>query len=319
MSSEQNNEILSKDIIDNSYKNNKYFKMIYKPIKNKKEKKKIIKKMIDEDGFIFNDEKEIKENIIRIFGKYFIKQNKNKCYIIYNNKKYKLEEYFNLIDNDYNYNIKEIKVKLIGINNITNMFSMSESNNETIQQNDYHSYDIYSNIYLSLFEDIKENEFNEIYNNIEINYELNEINKGSFNFYDEYNTSILKPGNNILNNSENILNFHQTSSANINKIKNMNHMFSGCISLKSLPDLSKLDTSKVTTMGCVFNGCKSLVSLPDISKWNTINVSNINKMFNNCHSLISLPDISNWDTSNIKNMRAMLQNCNKLISLPDLS
>ena len=93
MSSEQNDAIISNDMNDNSYEINKYIKMIYKPNENKEEKKEIIKKMIDEEQYIFYDEKEKKEEVIRILGKYFVKQNKNKCKIIYNNKKYKLKEY----------------------------------------------------------------------------------------------------------------------------------------------------------------------------------------------------------------------------------
>ena len=44
MSSEQNDVIISNDMNDNSYKINKYIKMIYKPNENKEEKKEIIKK-----------------------------------------------------------------------------------------------------------------------------------------------------------------------------------------------------------------------------------------------------------------------------------
>ena len=290
MSSEQNDVIISNDIIDNSYEINKYIKMIYKQNENKKEKKEIIKKMIDEDGFKFDDEKEKKEEVIKILGKYFVKQNKNKCKIIYNNKKYKLKEYFDEIDINYKKNIKEIKLKLIGIDNITDMkemfyscihlFAISESDNENIQQYDY-QYDISSDIYSTLLEDI-----NEINNNIEINDELNETNKNSSNFYDgctysEKITSQSKFENNFLSSSENIFIFHQISSANIYKIKNINNMLSGCISLTYLPDLSKLDTSNVFDMACIFNECNSLVSLPDILKWITTNVIKMYYIFNN--------------------------------------
>ena len=227
MSSEQNDVIISNDMNDNSYEINKYFKMIYKPNENKKEKKEIIKKMIDEDDFTFDDEKETKEEVIRILGKYFVKQNKNKCKIIYNNKKYKLKEYFDEIDINYKKDIKEIKLKLIGIDNITNMKKMfygcihlrsiSELDNENIQQYDY-QYDISSDIYSPLLEDI-----NEINNNIEINDELNETNKNSSNFYDgcTYSEKIISKSkfeNNFLSSSENIFIFHQISLANINPL-----------------------------------------------------------------------------------------------------
>ena len=69
-----------------------YFIMLYKPNENKKEKQDIIKKL-KEMNFPLDDEKDYKEDVIKIFGRYFVEQNGNKCKIIYNNKKYKLKEY----------------------------------------------------------------------------------------------------------------------------------------------------------------------------------------------------------------------------------
>ena len=61
-------------------------------------------------------------NYIKIFGRDFINKNKNICNIIYNNKVYKLMEYF-----DYNdvYKINDIlEIKLLGINDITDLSYM---------------------------------------------------------------------------------------------------------------------------------------------------------------------------------------------------
>ena len=80
-----------------------YFIMIYKPKENKKEKQDIIKKL-KENYFPLDGEKDFEEDVIRIFGRYFVGQNINKCKIIYNNKKYNLKEYFNEIVSNYNKN-----------------------------------------------------------------------------------------------------------------------------------------------------------------------------------------------------------------------
>ena len=58
-------------------------------------------------------EEEIEEGKIRIFGKEFVNNNKNNCKIIYNNKENELTEIFNCED--------ELEIKLIGINNVSNM------------------------------------------------------------------------------------------------------------------------------------------------------------------------------------------------------
>ena len=89
-------------IILERYENNLIYEMIYKPNENKKEKKEIKKQFKEDHAFIFDDEKEYNEDILRIFSKYFVKYNKNKCKIIYKNKKYELKKYFQEIDNNYN-------------------------------------------------------------------------------------------------------------------------------------------------------------------------------------------------------------------------
>ena len=61
------------------------------------------------------------ETYIKIFGAVFVKNNKGKCSIIYEDKKYELIEYFEL-KNKNNNNI--LKIKLIDINNVTNMSEM---------------------------------------------------------------------------------------------------------------------------------------------------------------------------------------------------
>ena len=47
-----------------------------------------------------------KDGKVQIFGTYFVKNNKQNCKIIYNNKEYEIKEYINDIDNEYNNKIK---------------------------------------------------------------------------------------------------------------------------------------------------------------------------------------------------------------------
>ena len=98
--------------------------MIYKPNENEKEKIAKKEQFKEEHDFIFDDEKEYNDDILRIFGKYFVKHNKNKCKIIYKNKKYELKEYFEEIDNNYKRKDEIVKLKLVGINNISDISKM---------------------------------------------------------------------------------------------------------------------------------------------------------------------------------------------------
>ena len=103
---------------------NYYLKMVYKPYENKEEKKEKMEKLRLEREFYLNDEKEYTKDVLRILGKYFVKKNKIRCKVIYKNKIHELKEYLEEIDNNYNKESKEIKIKLVGINNIGNMMGM---------------------------------------------------------------------------------------------------------------------------------------------------------------------------------------------------
>ena len=82
--------------------------------------------MFNEDvsgiNMIYNINRNIMEENIQIFGYKFVKNNKNNCKIIIDNKEYEITE---------KYNIKQFKnnilnIKLEGINNITDISSMFE-------------------------------------------------------------------------------------------------------------------------------------------------------------------------------------------------
>ena len=107
---------------ENTLKKNKeyiIYKMVYKPNENKEQKKKnerierkiwnvlelhenkeeIMKELKQKE--FFYDEKEYIGDVLRIFSKDFVKNNKRTCRIIYKNKKYELKEYLEEIDNNY--------------------------------------------------------------------------------------------------------------------------------------------------------------------------------------------------------------------------
>ena len=96
------------------------FEMIYKLDKNNK---KIIEKLKKEVNLFLDTDKEYSGDVLRILGQKFVKHNKNKCVLIYKNKKYKLKDFFEEIDN--NYKDKDIiKLKLYIFNNISDISRM---------------------------------------------------------------------------------------------------------------------------------------------------------------------------------------------------
>ena len=270
---------------------------------------------------VYNTEA-LNENKIKIFGELFVSKNKEKCEILYKDKIYKLKEFFDKKDDD-NISEDKIKIKLIGINNITDFSYMFYECNGLISFPTYFDISHKSSeqsleLNSPLNHDIKLKSDSEIINNQDSLYEeLSsshlQIPSSISNISNSYSNSNNSISNNIFQ-GDNLLSLLNTSN-----ITDMSYMFHGCSLLKELPDISKWNTSKVSNMSYIFSGCKSLISIPDISKWKTSNVTYMNGIFSGCKSLESLPDISKWDTSNAVNMSYMFSECNSLMSLPDIS
>ena len=330
---------------------NNVFEMIYKPNDNKNEKIKKLEKFKKFNNSHFEDDKEYSGDVIRILDRYFIKNNKNKGKLIYNNKKYELKEYFEEIENNYE-NKDIIKLKLYGINNIFDMsrmfygcYHLTSFSEINIQQNTNDFNDIFyeHSSFIALKEYIKSNysnlkediacglifDLNKEY--IESTFLLSPIHNNttdSFSIYNSFEINIeISPlkRNKILKTEKmfyecfSLISISDTSNWNTCNVTDMSHMFYECNSLISLPDISKWNTSNVSNMSYMFSGCNSLISFPNISKWNTSNVSNKYDIFSVYNSLISLSDISKWYTSNVRNMADMFSGCNSLISLLAMS
>ena len=294
---------------------------------------------------------------IKIFGynEYddcFLKSNEDKCKIVYNNKEYELNEYFD-IDN---LNIKNhiITIKIIGINNIINASYMFDGCSSLISLPDickWNTINVEDMSYMfsgcssltslpdiSKWNTINVNNMSFMFDDCSSLTSLPDISKWNTDndesmygmFYgcsslislpdiSQWNTDNVESTFSMFRGCSSLVSLPDISKWNINNVNNMSYMLCGCSSLKSLPDLSKWNTDNVIDMNHIFSGCSSLISLPDISKWNTNNVEDMSYMFHECSSLMSLPDISKWNTDNIKDMTYMFYECSSLISLADIT
>ena len=240
---------------------------------------------------------------IRIFGKLFVKNNKDNCRIIYKKKEYELVELFDNIEKNNNKSVIIIYLRIL--NDLTDMSYMlygcdslisipkilppkpKISNIKKIDD------EFAKEIPMS---EPKEEEFGEKFNL-----------SGSKSFYADCHPTLAK------------LEISEIKLENPSKILGESKILENeVINLSLIKDLSEIDTSKVTNMEYLFYGCESLISLPDISKWNTSNVTDMSFMFY-CTSLASIPDISKWNTSKVKDMSGFFIECKSLLSLPDIS
>ena len=293
-----------------SYKNNDILNIYNQMFQNEINLIYQIKKENEEE----ENEEEIDEGKIRIFGKEFVNNNKNNCKIIYNNQEYELTETFNIQD--------KLEIKLRGINNVTNMSCLFAKCKNLISLPDISKWNTENVINMSyLFYKCKSLK------------NLDDISK--------WNISNVKYIHGMFSGCSSLSSIPDISKWNTENIILMGGIFSHfssltpkdnskftdikiglfdlCSSLKSLPDISKWNTNNVTIMYRMFSGCSSLNSLPDISNWNTHNVQDMSYMFDGCSSLNSLPDISKWNTNNVTDMSGMFCKCSSLNSLPDIS
>ena len=76
------------------------------------------KRVISEINIIYDINR---QNNFRIFGPNFVKNNKNICKMIIDNKEYEITEEYQIENNKNN---NKLKIKLKGIDNVTNMNEM---------------------------------------------------------------------------------------------------------------------------------------------------------------------------------------------------
>ena len=281
-----NNNIINE--IKKINKNNKYNDIIEIYNKMNKNDNAIIYKIND------NNKK------IRLFGKNFVKNNKNIIKLEIEDKEYDLMEYYDIKNSNCINNNNKLEVKIKGIEKLTDMgymFNMCTS--------------LLSFSVISKWNTINVIDMGHMFYECSSLISLPDISK--------WNTNNVTDMDGMFYGCSSLISLPDISKWNTNQVTDMGFIFRECSSLLSLPDLSKWDISNVNYMGYMFYGCSSLSSLPNISKWNTNNVTDMGYMFCDCSSLTTLPDISKWNINNVTDMGGMFYGCSSLSSLPNIS
>ena len=219
----------------------------------------------------------INENeYLLILGYVFVEHNKNNCKIVYNNTEHKLCEKININE------IKDkniLKIKLIGINDISDASFMFSQCNSLISLPD-----------ISKWNTINVTNMSNMFQECSSLCILPDISS--------WNTSSVGDMKYMFYGCSSLLYLPDISKWDTSNVNNMSYMFDSCESLSLLPDISKWNTSKVTSTSNMFSHCKSLTYFPEISKWDMSNVKDFKYMFFNCVSLSKTPEISKWKTNN---------------------
>lgn len=294
------------------------------------------------------------EKGIKIFGYEFVKNNKNKCHLIIEDKKKIIDsEYIDIYD--YQREKGEISFKLVEDENetITDMSHMFE-NCDLLERVDYGSSWDCKNVllcqrmfygctsvkfiyYIFNFISLEETNFNSLFFDCKSLRSL---------IITDWNTKNVTDFSHFVQNCSSLEYLGDGHNFVTSKAVDMSDMFNGCAKLNCIELMNEWDVSNVTNMDRMFYDCKSLINPPSIDQWNprnlisvkglfcncsalkyppkicywkTYKLTDMSFMFKDCHSLTEGPDMSNWDVSNVENMYKMFENCSSMDYFPDVS
>ena len=172
---------------------------------------------------------EREENKINILGSEFIKNNKNICKLIIDNKEYEINDKYNT--KKCNDNI--LKIKLKGINNITDMSNMFKKCSSLIS-----------------LPDISKWNTSNVTNMSDIFYGC--LSLKSLPDISRWNTSNVTNMSGMFYECLSLKSLPDISRWNTSNVTNIYFMFYNCTSLTSLPDISRWNTNKVTNISRIF-------------------------------------------------------------------
>ena len=222
-------------------------------------------------------------NNIRILGDEFVKNNKDNCYLIINNKEMmELQKDINIMYINDNSNLYTFDIKLIKIKKITDMSYMFKDCSSLISVSDLSNWvtpDITNISYMF--------------------YNCSYLK--SIPYISQWDTSNIKDMSYLFHGCSDLCNLPNISKWNTKNVINMKNLFSDCHSLETIPDISKWNTINVIDISYMFCSCSSLKFIPNISNFNTSNLKNIEHIFDYCPLVKTFPDTSKWKVNNLVN------------------
>jgi surface protein len=284
------------------------------------------------------------EQKIRVFGKKFVENNRNKITLIIDGKELELCEYYEIKNKE----LEELTIILVQKGPIESMKDMfkncscltSVTKKLWIQKKIIDmSYMFCGCNKLNKVDLFSETDVSEV---TDFSYMFNECNSIKEIELSNFNTGKAKKLNNMFYECELLEKIEGISEFITDNVEDMSSMFYECKKLKEI-DLSRWNFSKVrnvsnffkkcesletiklnenknanlTNMESMFSKCKNLKNLFGLDKWNTKNVRKMKKMFYECSHLENFSDISKWDISNVEdNFNKMFTKCSKKIKIP---
>ena len=248
-----------------------------------------------------------KENLqTPLFGKNFVANNKDKCYIIIDNIDCELKQ------NHKFSKIGEHIVTLVitddNINFIKMFSNYSFGRLSGSFSSDFNRYLIdvssFANLDVSQCEDLS-GMFNGC-NNIK-----------NFNFLKNWNVSRCKNFECLFSYC-NFTDVNFLSNWNVKNATDLGGMFYGCEKLNNIEGLKNWDVGNVKYFRDTFRGCKGLTDVNDLQNWNMTSADEIHGMFCFCENLVNMDSLFKWKLKDGISKCNILLGDNKLKNIPSI-
>ena len=184
---------------------------------------------------------------IKIFGKQFVQNNKNKCKIIVDGNERDICEKLDLNDNMRKKSTLEIKLK--ETSTITDMSYLFGGDFDE-------GCDALISVPVFDWDTKNVTNMNHLFNNCTLLQSLP-------NNISEWNTSNVTDMNTMFSNCKSLLYLPDISKWDTSNVTNMAYMFQSCPKLTNLPDINKWNISKVTYKKDMFSGSNSSLNIPE--------------------------------------------------------
>ena len=250
---------------------------------------------------------------INIFGETFVKKNKDKCYLIYNTKSYKLSTKFTFLNKGENVVTLVIEEDDLRLRGMFCFFDVSGKKDEDFcfnisededEENFLIDASCLEHLDVSLCTDLSF-----------MFYNCKKVK--NFDFLKEWDVSKTTKFANMFTFC-NFSNVSFLSKWNMKNAEDLEHMFWGCENLKDLTGIQnwKLENAKLFCR--MFGNCKNLTDANALQYWNMTQAIDISYMFENCIKLVKIDLLNNWKLDNKVDKQNIIFKCKSITNIPDI-
>ena len=121
----------------------------------------------------------------------------------------------------------------------------------------------------------------------------------------------------MFNGCKNIKNFECLKNWNVSNCENFEGIFAYC-NMTDVNFLSSWKVDKAIDLGGIFYGCEKLSNLEGIKNWNVGRAKCFRDAFNNCKGLTDVNVLQNWNMSKANAINGMFCHCKNLVNVESL-